>query len=115
MKLLLSALLPVLAAAATSKPTVTIDAGTLTGGRCDDASAVYYKSIPYAEPPTGELRFESPVAKKQFSGGKLDATSVAPACVQWTSLFNETTAESEDWCASNPDPSFYLLPVILLT
>lgn len=104
MKLLLSALLPVLAAAATSKPTVTIDAGILTGGRCEDASAVYYKAIPYAEPPIGELRFESPVAKKQFSGGKLDATSVAPACVQWTSVFNETTAESEDWCAFNPVP-----------
>ncbi|KAJ5980436.1 hypothetical protein N7481_007734 [Penicillium waksmanii] len=96
MKLLLSALLPILAAAATSKPTVTIDAGTLTGGQCQDASAVYYKSIPYAEPPLGELRFESPVAKKQFSGGKLDATSTPPACIQWTSEFNETTAESED-------------------
>lgn len=110
MKLLLSALLPALAVAVTSSPSVTVDAGTLTGGRCEDGhDAVFYKSIPYAEPPLGDLRFEPPKAMKQFPGGKLEATSAPPACIQWTAEFNETTAESEDWLVAHSISCFFNL------
>jgi hypothetical protein len=48
-------------AIASSAPSVTIGAGTLWGGLCNTTSnAAYFKSIPYAQPPTGEMRFAPP-------------------------------------------------------
>lgn len=42
-------------------PLVSIDAGSLEGGRCNGVSdAIYFKSIPYAQPPIGDLRFAPP-------------------------------------------------------
>ncbi|XP_065216364.1 juvenile hormone esterase-like isoform X2 [Planococcus citri] len=40
-----------------------------------------FYSIPYAEPPTGELRFKAPIEAKSWSGIK-DATILPPACIQ---------------------------------
>ncbi|KAH8694181.1 Carboxylesterase [Talaromyces proteolyticus] len=96
MKVPLSLILPAVAAATSSSPSVTIDAGVLQGGRCDGQSAVYYKAIPYAEPPVGALRFEPPTALKQFSGGKLNATTSAPTCLQFSDDFTPKLFTSED-------------------
>ncbi|KGO67790.1 Carboxylesterase, type B [Penicillium italicum] len=96
MKLALAALLPAFAAAVSSSPSVTIDAGTVEGGRCEDGkNAVFYKAIPFAEPPVKELRFEPPRAyKKQFPQGKLDATTSAPTCIQFSDDFTEKELNS---------------------
>jgi para-nitrobenzyl esterase len=103
MKLLLTALLPAVAAAVSS-PSVTIDAGTVQGGRCTDGQdAVFYKSIPFAEPPVKDLRFEPPQAyKKKYPQGTLNATTSATTCIQFSDDFtptklNTTATSSEDW------------------
>ncbi|KAJ5134698.1 Carboxylesterase type B [Penicillium atrosanguineum] len=113
MKRLLITLLPALVAAAFPSPSVTIDAGTIEGGRCDGKNAVFYKAIPFAEPPIHELRFEPPKAyKKQFPDGKLNATTSALTCIQFSDAFtptklNSTALSSEDclyldiWAPSN--------------
>ncbi|KAJ6082496.1 hypothetical protein N7499_007370 [Penicillium canescens] len=90
MKLLSIALLPALAAAASSSPSVTIDAGTVQGGKCEGGqNAVFYKAIPFAEPP-------------QYPQGKLNATTSAPTCIQFSDDFTEkklnTAALSSEDC-----------------
>jgi carboxylesterase type B len=100
---LLITLLPALAAAASSSPSVTIDAGTIEGGKCAGKDAVFYKAIPFAEPPIDELRFEPPKAyKKQYPQGKLNATTSALTCIQFSDAFtptklNTSALTSEDW------------------
>ncbi|KAJ5382848.1 Carboxylesterase type B [Penicillium concentricum] len=114
MKLALAALLPAFAAAVLYSPSVAIDAGTVQGGRCEDGqNAVFYKAIPFAEPPTKELRFEPPKAyKRQFPRGRLNATTAAATCIQFSDDFtpkrlNASAHSSEDclylniWAPSN--------------
>ncbi|KAF9883682.1 hypothetical protein FE257_003066 [Aspergillus nanangensis] len=98
MKLFLSAVLPALSLAASNSTSVTVDAGTIQGAYCEGGqNAAYYKSIPYAEPPIGDLRFEPPKPyKKQFPNGKLDATTPAPSCIQFGNQLVPPGAKSED-------------------
>ncbi|XP_022216766.2 esterase-5C [Drosophila obscura] len=42
-----------------------------------------YESLPYAEPPTGELRFEAPQPYKQQWTDTFDATQPPVTCMQW--------------------------------
>src|SRR5205823_5427700 len=87
------------AAAISTTPSVTIDAGTLEGGQCNGSSdAAYFKSIPFALPPTGSLRFAPPQPyTKKYPGGSLVATSPAASCIQFGAEFAETDDLSEDW------------------
>ncbi|KAJ5494225.1 hypothetical protein N7463_010312 [Penicillium fimorum] len=103
MKLPLIAFLPAFAAAVSPSPSATIDAGIVQGGRCEDGqNAVFYKAIPFAEPPITALRFEPPKAyTKQFPRGKLNATTSAPTCIQFSDDFtpqklNTSALSSED-------------------
>jgi len=54
--------------------------GPVQGAATDDG-AVAFLQIPYAEPPTGELRFAAPVAPACWTEPH-DATSLGPRCVQ---------------------------------
>ncbi|KAJ3496183.1 hypothetical protein NLG97_g2846 [Lecanicillium saksenae] len=103
-------LLPVWAAsvaAAASPPSVTIDAGTIIGGDCTNSVSVFFKSIPYAQPPINDLRFEPPKAYGKFPNGQLNATSPATACIQFGQTFEAQGNKSEDclyldiWAPSN--------------
>ncbi|XP_022216826.2 esterase-5B [Drosophila obscura] len=49
----------------------------------DKGNYYSYESIPYAEPPTGELRFEAPQPYKQQWTDTFDATQEPALCMQW--------------------------------
>ena len=69
-------------------PVVQTDSGTVFGKieNLPHGKSVHeYLSIPYAEPPVGELRFEAPKPVKPWSGIK-DATEFGASCVQAESL-----------------------------
>jgi para-nitrobenzyl esterase len=75
------------AAVALSACSVTIDAGTVDGGQCTGRrNAVFYKAIPYAEPPSGwRTKFRAPEAlREKFSQGKIDATVSVPTYIQFS-------------------------------
>lgn len=71
-------------AAARSNTTISISAGKLRGSRTPDGGAVF-KGIPFAQPPTGELRWRAPVPAKSWSGIR-GATEFGPPCVQGGAL-----------------------------
>jgi triacylglycerol lipase len=60
---------------------VTIANGTILGGT--DGNVEYFKGIPYAQPPIGDLRFRHP-QPYDSNFGRLNATERPPACLQGT-------------------------------
>jgi hypothetical protein len=102
--LLLPVVLSVVVGASATAPTVSIGDGTLQGGQCNGSSnAVYFKGIPYAQPPTGDLRFAAPKAYAgPYPKKPLVATSSAPTCIQFGTLFTGPAPFSEDWYGSRP-------------
>ncbi|CAK7214268.1 hypothetical protein SCUCBS95973_002081 [Sporothrix curviconia] len=93
------------------QPTVTVLNGTLGGASCASTDVNYFLSIPYANAPVDSLRFAPPQPYNQKYNGALDATTAAPACPPFNSVFNESTAESEDclfidvWAPANATAS----------
>ena len=82
-----------LLAASCSAQSVTLPGGTLQGGQCTNSNASYFRSVPYAQPPTGDLRFAPP---QPYSGALGDATAESPRCPQFAQRFIEYPY-SEDW------------------
>ncbi|KAI1413639.1 alpha/beta-hydrolase [Hypoxylon sp. FL1857] len=72
--------------------------GTVIGGRCDTTDVNYFFSIPYAKPPVGKLRFSPPEPYYNSSGSVINGTVPAPACIQFTELFGETTSTQSEDC-----------------
>lgn len=86
------------AAAASSSPSVTVEAGTIKGGTCANGkNGIYFKGIPFAEPPVGHLRFEPPKPHGKYHNGEFDASSPAPVCIQFGPTFAAQGPASEDW------------------
>lgn len=102
MKLLLSTSLSAFVATALASPSVNTEAGTVKGAKCSGGQdAVFYKGIPFAEPPVGKLRFEPPRAYSgKYSDGVLNATAPAPSCIQFGDQTVPSGAKSEDWFVS---------------
>ena len=85
-------------AQSTSLLTVQTPAGTIQGSQCKSSGAGAFLSIPFGEPPIGDLRFAPPKAYiSSDPGGVLHATTPAPNCIQFGSQFIEPGATSEDW------------------
>ena len=77
--------------------TVTTTNGTVVGGTCENYDVAYFLAIPYAKAPVGDLRFAAPEPYEKYAGGELKATSPAPRCIQFGSIFVESGTASEDW------------------
>ncbi|KAK4696199.1 hypothetical protein P7C71_g1679, partial [Lecanoromycetidae sp. Uapishka_2] len=91
---------------------VTTNLGIIQGSLCAHTNASGFQSIPYAQPPVGDLRFEPPQPyNASFSNGLLNATQPAPSCIQFGNQFIENGAQSEDclyldvWVPPNTTPS----------
>lgn len=84
-------------AAGQSAPAVTVANGTVHGGTCPSTSVNYFLSIPYAQPPVGNLRFAAPQPYNITYTGVLQATTPAPYCIQFGSASAPIDQQSEDW------------------
>ena len=95
----LLALLPLLAAVSAvpveeraAGPSVTIQNGTVVGSTSSGIDS--FKGVPFAQPPTGNLRLRPPQSiTKSF--GTLTATGTPTACPQFYSQVNTTNLPSE--------------------
>lgn len=79
MSALVLAGLSVAASAQESAPTAKVETGTLAGVAQD--GVLSWKGIPFAAPPTGNLRWRAPQPAKAWSGVR-QATSYASDCMQ---------------------------------
>jgi len=73
-------------------PIVTIDGGAVRGMAVADGYA--FRGLPYAAPPTGQLRWQAPQSSPACEGVR-DATEFAPSCPQPPNLFS-TSLTDED-------------------
>ena len=75
----LVAVFSVAAGAQPAAPTITIDSGKLAGNQRDGMMS--FLGIPYAAPPTGDLRWRAPQPVKTWQGTR-QATEFGPVCRQ---------------------------------
>jgi len=70
--------------------------GTINGAQCPYSQANYFFGIPYGKAPG---RFAPPQLfdSKYGNDGTLDATQLAPSCIQFGSVFVENGTQTEDW------------------
>ncbi|CAG9102633.1 unnamed protein product [Plutella xylostella] len=89
------------APAATSDRVVETLSGAVRGRLVRDLNVTYYAylGIPYAEAPTGQLRFKPPVPKEPWNG-TLDATAYGPVCPQ-DDRYHTRSEMSEDCLSLN--------------
>ncbi|KAI0084373.1 carotenoid ester lipase precursor [Irpex rosettiformis] len=66
---------------AANNPQVQLDQGVFTG--INNGTTNRFLGIPFAKPPTGDLRFRLPVANDPYTG-VVNATAFGPACPQQT-------------------------------
>lgn len=84
--------------AAKRNPIVTVVQGKIEGRYWPGGRGAYFKGVPFAQPPIGELRWRAPEPPKPWTGIRQAAT-FAPACAQehagaWNSIAAETGSEN---------------------
>jgi para-nitrobenzyl esterase len=109
-------ILALMATPAIAAPTAAIKQGTLVGTSANGIDA--YKSIPYAAPPVGPLRWRAPQAAPHWQGAR-DATGFGPACPQHPTdgqMLRANLPQSEDCLTLNvwaPSSHAAKLPVMV--
>ncbi|KAF2233465.1 carboxylesterase type b [Viridothelium virens] len=83
-------------ATAASATIVKTSNGTVQGGRCSSSESDYFLSIPFADPPVGELRYQAPQAFSGSYNGILNGTKQAPSCYQFGTSDILSGPQSED-------------------
>ncbi len=84
------------AAPVTLSNTITLSEGTIRGNARDANGVLSFLGIPYAEPPTGNLRWHSPQAGTRWSGTR-NATAFGSTCYASSALVEQYfTPPSED-------------------
>ena len=102
-----------------TEPVVRTASGLVRGRRNATGIAVF-KGIPFAEPPTGELRFAAPRPARSWDGTR-DATAFGPPPPQSAYAVTPAPApapgtDPDDWLTVNvftPDPGEAGLPVMV--
>jgi para-nitrobenzyl esterase len=79
--------------ASNSNPIVTLHSGAVRGVAVLGGYA--FRGLPYAAPPTGDLRWRPPQPPASWNGVR-DASAYAPSCLQKRNLFQPPGPESED-------------------
>ncbi|HYE49655.1 MAG TPA: carboxylesterase family protein [Azospirillaceae bacterium] len=100
------------ARAADTRPVVETDLGAVKGVAADGVAV--FKGIPFAAPPTGELRWRPTQAARRWKGER-DAAEFGPNCPQPSRSGGEAGPQSEDCLTLNvvtPDPKGKL-PVLV--
>ena len=86
--------------AAETAVTVAAPAGAVRG-RAVEGDIRAFKGIPYAAPPTGQLRWRAPIAAPRWSGVR-DAAAFGPACIQPTPgtphIYSDTLGATSEDC-----------------
>lgn len=75
----------------TSVPIIDLGYVKYAGYQNATAGINYYRGIPYAQPPTGNLRWRKPrpiEASNNFGGKTVNATQIGPACYQSLPLWS---------------------------
>ena len=80
-------------ATAAPKDLVKIVTGTLEGSRAASPGVRQFKGVPFAAPPTGDLRFAPPAPVKAWTGTR-QATQFGPRCMQLP-LFGDMNFRSQ--------------------
>lgn len=105
---------------APSEPTVRVSGGMIRGALTTGGGAVF-KAIPYAQPPTGDLRWREPMPVKSWNGTR-DATQFGAICPQNPSatIPNSADISNEDclflnvwtpeWPARSRRPVLFWVP-----
>lgn len=83
----LTTLLSLLVAGGIAQLIVETSNGRLRGR--DQGLYYSYESVPYAEPPLGELRFEPPQPFDRKWDGNFDATKPSVVCAQWSQFISQ--------------------------
>ncbi|KAJ8463978.1 hypothetical protein ONZ45_g17398 [Pleurotus djamor] len=65
-----------------ASPSIVLNGTTLIGRALPASNLEFFGSIPYAEPPLGDLRLARPVRKRSLNVTTFDASNFGPVCFQ---------------------------------